>query len=153
MDPPTDRPTAKLLRVRVFANSLIPNRSSSQRRQSSRNDRLVCLWTVTNWVYPLPKNRVLRFVYRFSRYAKKSKEFLPTAYSSDRLLSLVCSQELYSFVIEFTGRKIVTDEQRANRAGCFGAKRAITLRTFTTTVESYCRNSETIEFLPSIRWR
>lgn len=45
---PTDRPTARLLRVRVFANPLIPNRSSSQRRQSSRNDRLVCLWTVTN---------------------------------------------------------------------------------------------------------
>lgn len=32
-------------------------------------------------------------------------------------------------------------------------KKAITLRTFTTTVESYRRNSETIEFVPGIRRR
>lgn len=75
MNPPTDRPTARLLRVRVIANRLIPNRSSSQRWRSLRNDRLVCPWTVTNWVYLLPKNRVLRFVYRFSRYAKNRKNF------------------------------------------------------------------------------
>lgn len=71
MDPPPDRPTAKLLRVRVFANSLIPNRSSSQRRQSSRNDRLVCLWTVTNWVYPFAEEPCFALCLPFLALCKK----------------------------------------------------------------------------------